>query len=142
MYSDWIPLERVVYMCTHRLVFVQYLCACTGVRVCMCVHCSHRQTHGSLRSGEYYRGVDHRGTRPIANRQAPLINPLHTDAFPLCLSLSLCQSVFSLLIPLCVCVSVLFSLTHFACLSLLSWEKSLSYRQIVTLWFYVRAWAP
>lgn len=70
------------------------------MRVCMCVHCSHRQTHGSLRSSEYYRGVDHRGTRPLANRQAPLINPLHTDAFsPLSLFVTLS---FSPLLPLCV----------------------------------------
>lgn len=62
---------------------------CVWVRVC--AHWSHRQTHGSLRSGEYYRGVDHRETRPITKRQAPHINPLNTDAsvspsdFSLCL---------------------------------------------------------
>lgn len=71
------------------ITFVQYWRVCRTLRVCMCVQCSHRQTHGSLRSGEYYRGVDHRRTRPITNRQAPHINPLHSDASPLCLSVSL-----------------------------------------------------
>lgn len=71
------------------IMFVQYWRVCRTSRVCMCVQCSHRQTHGSLRSGEYYRGVDHRRTRPITNRQAPHINPLHSDASPLCLSVSL-----------------------------------------------------
>lgn len=82
------------------------VCVCKALCACVCVHCSHRQTHGSLRSGEYYRGVDHRGTRPIANRQAPLINPFHTDASPLrlCLSLSVNLSFF-LPLPLNVCLS-------------------------------------
>lgn len=65
-----------------------------GLHACMCVHWSHRQTHGSQWSGGYYRGVEHRGTRPITNRQAPHINPLCTDAF---VSPSVCSLSLSLL---------------------------------------------
>lgn len=72
--------------------------------MCICVQCVHRQTHRSLRSGGYYRGVDHRGTRPTANRQALLINSLHTDASPLCLCVSLPSSLrlFSFLLSVWV----------------------------------------
>lgn len=123
--SDWILLEHIYGTYACKLCFVQYACLYSirmHARLCMCVHCSHRQTHGSLRSGEYYREVDHRGTRLVAKRQAPLINPLHTDAFPLCLSVSLTLSitVFSLFstVPFCFV-----SIPYFVWLCLHSWEK-------------------
>lgn len=105
------------------------VCVCKALCACVCVHCSHRQTHGSLRSGEYYRGVDHRGTRPIANRQAPLINPFHTDASPLrlCLSLSVNLSLFFYLFHLTSACRV--SLSPHDLVSF-SWKKSIRWWNI------------
>lgn len=68
------------------------------VWVYMCASWGHRQTHGSLRSNEYYKGVDHRGTRPITHRQAPHISPLYTDT-------SLSASLFSIFLHSVFCLS-------------------------------------
>lgn len=110
------------------ITFVQYWRVCRTLRVCMCVQCSHRQTHGSLRSGEYYRGVDHRRTRPITNRQAPHINPLHSDASPLCLSVSLSFFFFPSSFMGLLCLTPAHSPPIASHTSVLT--RSLSYRHI------------
>lgn len=96
------------------------------VHVCTCVQCAHRQTHGSLRSSEYYREVDHRQTRPIANRQAPLINFLWRLSHLTPCHSSFITLSFLLFSPLCMCLSALSWSLICMLYSFKSWQKKVS----------------
>lgn len=104
----------VLHAAEKDLGFLMILNPCSAlctvdvhVLVCMCASLGHRQTHGNLRSNEYYRGVDHRGTSPITNRQAPHINLLSIDA---CVFLSACLFSSSFTLPFILVQLILISI--------------------------------